>query len=485
MIRFYLPLASLAVALTWTGLASAGGPPVKGKQPLAKPSVQPQVKTSVTSAALKTNSQFKNVSPLVKTTPNTPAGITPTSGLKKSPVFNSPDLSGLKKPLPVQNKDVSSSVKFPKNFKDLNKNKVVKPIDPGIGNGKPGAGQGKDKTPPIDPGIGNGKPGKTPPIDPGIGNGKLPGNKNKDKVIDFLKDFKDLNKGNLGKTVDLGKNKNKGKDDGKKGGKDDGKKGGKDDGKKNDPAHNQTGGAVAVGGNGGDGSNGGNGGDGGDAIAINGDNNTVINGDVTIVNQGDKIVNVNVGGGGGGFFGGPQVVSQVPVAVPVAVPVSGGFEVPAPAPAIVDVTPAAAPAAPNAEQNLPQVQRFLKLKNETSLKLTVYVQYRTLQNGKWVWLPAQPTESEQAVQMVLEPGKTVDVVDAKGQKIVASRIRLWAESERGAWTEFKTKDMWLVTEVDDNGNHIYLAPEMGTFTFVFPGQPAPQAPEQTTVADRE
>jgi hypothetical protein len=47
-------------------------------------------------------------------------------------------------------------------------------------------------------------------------------------------------------------------------------------------------------------------------------------------------------------------------------------------------------------------------------------------------------------------------------------VRLWAVSAKKSWNEYRTSDLWLVPETDDSGEHVYLAPEVGTFTYVIP-----------------
>jgi hypothetical protein len=112
-------------------------------------------------------------------------------------------------------------------------------------------------------------------------------------------------------------------------------------------------------------------------------------------------------------------------------------------------------------------RRFLKVKNETGSKLRISVQYRTLTDKTWTWLPANPEESAKALTHELADGEEMYVQDA-GTKIAASRVRIWAESEAGRWFQFKDDDLWLVPEMNDRGEHVYQATEMKTFTFIFP-----------------
>jgi hypothetical protein len=115
-----------------------------------------------------------------------------------------------------------------------------------------------------------------------------------------------------------------------------------------------------------------------------------------------------------------------------------------------------------------QSQRRLKIRNDSGSKLTVYVQYRTCTaNGNWVWYPNDPSQSGQAAAFDIEAG-TETYLENSGATICASRIRLWAVSDGGSqWLDAKNGDLWLVPETDAAGNHIYQAPEMGTFIYTF------------------
>jgi hypothetical protein len=113
-----------------------------------------------------------------------------------------------------------------------------------------------------------------------------------------------------------------------------------------------------------------------------------------------------------------------------------------------------------------QYWRYLKVKNDTDERVTLWVQYRTLdeQDG-WAWYPADPTQSRQAKRFVLEPGEET-YLDDRGSYLGASRVRIWAKAADGdEWLEFKGHDLWLVEEVDDEGEHHYLADEPETYTF--------------------
>jgi hypothetical protein len=280
-------------------------------------------------------------------------------------------------------------------------------------------------------------PKKTIPIDPGIGNGKDP-----------KKDPKD-----------------KGPSAGGGGG-----------------GTAKAGDATATGGNGGNANGkGAKGGNGGDAIAVSGNGNTVINGDNNTVIG--KVVNnnisVNVGGfggfgggfvtGGGGAFasagsGGSGFVQGTPG---VAIASAGGETV-----ITGDGSPAIATGSngkDNTEGEVEQVftSRFVKVKNDTDAPMKVFLQFRGQVDKKWAWLPADPSESKDALAYDLKPGQEM-YLDTKGSKVAASRVRIWGVAESQSWLDFRDQDLWVVPEMDQRGEHRYQATEMKTFTFVFP-----------------
>lgn len=115
-----------------------------------------------------------------------------------------------------------------------------------------------------------------------------------------------------------------------------------------------------------------------------------------------------------------------------------------------------------------QSRRYLRIKNEAGEKLTVYVQYYTVsEQDRWQWFPAKPGEAAQAKHYQLDPGEETYLGEGEWH-ISARRARVWARSGSGKeWTEYKDQDLWLVSEVDDDGVRRYYAPKMETFTFSF------------------
>jgi hypothetical protein len=124
--------------------------------------------------------------------------------------------------------------------------------------------------------------------------------------------------------------------------------------------------------------------------------------------------------------------------------------------------------APSAEQEEPeavtQTRRYLKVKNDTGSKLTVWLHYRTLTTGdEWKWFPK---DGRKAVRYELDPGEETYLCH-EGWKVNASRVRIWAETASGEqMDEYKDQDLWLVPE-DEEGERSYSAPQMEDFTFAF------------------
>jgi hypothetical protein len=109
-----------------------------------------------------------------------------------------------------------------------------------------------------------------------------------------------------------------------------------------------------------------------------------------------------------------------------------------------------------------QNQRQLKIKNDTAAKVTVYLQYRTLKSGTWTWLPAEPGEAAEALSFDLDAGQET-VVKVNDDPLAASRVRVWANADNRQWLTYKTKDLWLVPERNETGEHVYLADAVQTF----------------------
>jgi hypothetical protein len=147
----------------------------------------------------------------------------------------------------------------------------------------------------------------------------------------------------------------------------------------------------------------------------------------------------------------------------------GTRTVPAGSPAFYQAPVAEQPALSQAaaeteEEGFAQTVRYLKVKNETSQKLTLWVRYRTQDAAEeWRWFPA----TGKGVCYELDPGEET-YLGHQGGKLHASRVRIWAETAAGEpMDEYRDQDLWLVPEKDGTGEHFYVAPETEDFTFIF------------------
>ncbi|MBY0527274.1 MAG: hypothetical protein K2R98_28015 [Gemmataceae bacterium] len=124
-----------------------------------------------------------------------------------------------------------------------------------------------------------------------------------------------------------------------------------------------------------------------------------------------------------------------------------------------------APAEPAVEA---QYTRYLAVKNETDERLTVYVYYRTwTDKGNWVWYPADPSNSERAIKLVLGPGQSEWVYDGNWS-VHANKVRIWAEgSKSGLRLGDKDRDFYLVKKRDDDGYRYYYSSKVGSYVYKF------------------
>ena len=171
-------------------------------------------------------------------------------------------------------------------------------------------------------------------------------------------------------------------------------------------------------------------------------------------------------GGGGTIIYYPQPYYPTPVVVnPVVVnPVVVNSQSPAPvAPAQVIVVSSST----GDSESAFQVERFLRIKNDSGEKLTVFLQVRTRNDrGEWVWSPEAPGSKAKVMTFDLEAGKTLDLTG----KVSASRVRLWARSDTSSFMDYANQDLWLVPETTGNGEHRYQASQMQTYTFTMKQQ---------------
>src|SRR5262249_6843353 len=163
----------------------------------------------------------------------------------------------------------------------------------------------------------------------------------------------------------------------------------------------------------------------------------------------------------------PVVLNPVVVNPPSTVVVNS----PSPSPTRVLVVPASGSG--DADTGF-QVERFLRIKNDSGEKLTVFLQVRTPNDrGQWVWTAEAPGAKAKVMSFEVEADKVLDLTG----KVSASRVRLWARSETASFMDYANQDLWLVPETENNGEHRYRAGQMQTYTFTMK-QPSP-------VGDRE
>jgi hypothetical protein len=129
-----------------------------------------------------------------------------------------------------------------------------------------------------------------------------------------------------------------------------------------------------------------------------------------------------------------------------------------------------APASPGTQQPTPaatvQVERFIRVKNDTKEKVRFFALFHALTpDGKAEWVPAEPADPATLYTVEVEPGKALELTDDDGRPISADRVRIWAASRSRRWLDNKDADLWLVPETDGAGNHRYEAPQKETHTF--------------------
>jgi hypothetical protein len=139
---------------------------------------------------------------------------------------------------------------------------------------------------------------------------------------------------------------------------------------------------------------------------------------------------------------------------------------------LAELEPGAAPLPNPVLQAAPKpalhTRRYLRVQNDTGKALKVWLQFRTLTDaGQWTWQPVAPEKSSAAIAFDLAPGAGTDLT-YQGRRVSASRVRIWAVADGASWLHNKDRDLWLVQELDERGNHVYSAQELQTYTLTFP-----------------
>ncbi len=104
--------------------------------------------------------------------------------------------------------------------------------------------------------------------------------------------------------------------------------------------------------------------------------------------------------------------------------------------------------------------RFLRVGNDTAVRVDIFLQYKTQTDQGEVWLPAKPAVSLQAVTVSLAPGEIADIKEGDW-RLNASRVRIWAKSETQEWNQFKNRDLPLVPEA----GALYASNDLQVFNF--------------------
>jgi hypothetical protein len=112
-----------------------------------------------------------------------------------------------------------------------------------------------------------------------------------------------------------------------------------------------------------------------------------------------------------------------------------------------------------------QETRYLRVFNASPQKITVWVQFEAkTDDGQWQWVPAEPGNADQVISFEVDANQAVDLQQGDW-RVNARRVRIWARSAAGEWNRFRDADLWLVPEVNPDGEHGYDAAEVQTFNF--------------------
>ena len=117
--------------------------------------------------------------------------------------------------------------------------------------------------------------------------------------------------------------------------------------------------------------------------------------------------------------------------------------------------------------SVPQSGRYLNVVNLSSSRATFHIKYHAVdQTGNWNWFPSAPNANDDALSFDLEPGQAVELWDGSWH-VYADKARIWATStdSRHQWERYKTSDLLLVSEQDDQGQPSYLSPNTQTLSF--------------------
>jgi hypothetical protein len=132
-----------------------------------------------------------------------------------------------------------------------------------------------------------------------------------------------------------------------------------------------------------------------------------------------------------------------------------------------DISPTVYDAPSTKIDAVPQTGRYLNVINLSAKPATFHVQYHAQdQNGNWAWFPQSPDMSDDGISFDLNPGQAVELWDGDWH-VYADKARIWAVSTDGQqqWNRYKSTDLLLVSETDDQGQPCYFAPDIQTLSY--------------------
>lgn len=116
---------------------------------------------------------------------------------------------------------------------------------------------------------------------------------------------------------------------------------------------------------------------------------------------------------------------------------------------------------------VPQAGRYLNVINLSAKPANFHVQYHAQdQNGNWAWFPQSPEMGDDAISFDLNAGQAVELWDGEWH-VYADKARIWAVSANGQqqWDRYRSNDLLLVSETDDQGQPCYYSPDIQTLSF--------------------
>jgi len=126
-------------------------------------------------------------------------------------------------------------------------------------------------------------------------------------------------------------------------------------------------------------------------------------------------------------------------------------------PVIITVSPT-----PDDSSVAVQTMKYVKVKNNADTKLQVFALYLGQdEKGKGVWLPAADKNgANQPMNTTLEPGQEVTLAVNDSDKVLTSRVRIWAQTDSKQWLKYQSEDLVLVDKP-------YKADKPDTFAMQF------------------